>query len=259
MSSYSVARQRTAATSLRRTVPAKPDRLTPRSLRPTHAALGREMAGILAHALSQFRACPPELRAIQSVKTAAVARELLEDIGKAARLHTRWQTEAAYLDKDGHPRKIPMRGPRPSFEALCLECGLGDERDILLSAALQFGLSTRSGRNTLSHVSDVALLTGNSTLMLARGVLVIERFLRTVCHNAKVARTSGTSRGDITTQVRLSDEEFKRLSKDTRRFLGDFIEATDRRLLGAAARDQREKRPEAGNRWCGVTAFVFRD
>ncbi|MGH8254602.1 MAG: hypothetical protein ACRET0_00100 [Steroidobacteraceae bacterium] len=174
-------------------------------------------------------------------------------------LHTRWQRNADYVDDKGHPKVIAARGAAPSFEALCAECGLGGQRQRLLNLACQFGLCSRESPDRLAYVSDVLLVTGHRTLMLARAVVTVERFLRTCLYNAHSGRKLSESLADRTAEVDLSTGEFTRLSKVTRRHLSSFIESSDRQLLAGAARDDRHARLARPRRRCGVSAFVFRD
>jgi len=223
------------------------------------AMLGEEMLGVCQNSLVRFGATRKRSLGIQPIVRATFARRLLADFGKTARVHSFWQREPAYLDDLGHPKIIPIQGPSPSFQALCALAGLADEWKQLLALGTQFGLSKRGNANRLIYVSDVMLLTGHPTLVLARAAVTIERYLQTCLHNAQPGRRQTDSRGDVTAEVSLSEGEFGRLRKETRRFLGNFIESTDRQLLAAVARDARKGRTGYSKRWCGVTAFVFRD
>ena len=226
----------------------------------TRSHLGRELLGVCAHALPQFGVkVSPALRKIPPVRAALYARRLLADADSATKLHTHWQSHADYLEDDGRPRVIPIQGPTPSFEALCKEYGLTQQSERLLALSCQFGLCTRSGANRLAYVSDVLLMTGHPTLMLARAAVTMERFLRTCVYNAKPGRALSESLGDRTAEVDLSEEEFGGLSRAARRYLSSFIESTDRLLLAGVARDRRRGRAAKPRRRCGVTAFVFHD
>ena len=223
------------------------------------ARLGDELLGVCQHGLSQFGTAQRSSSGVHPVSRATYARQLLADFGKTARVHSFWQRDAAYLDHLGHPKRIPIQGPSPSFQALCAIAGLADEWQQLFTLATQFGLSRRVNSNRLVFVSDVMLLTGHPTLVLARAAVTIERYLQTCLHNAQPGRRLGDSLGDVTAEVRLSSRAFGRLSKETRRYLGNFIESTDRQLLAAVARDPNKEGLKHNSKWCGVTAFVFRD
>ena len=225
----------------------------------TEARLGDEMMGVCQHGLIQFGTAQRSSSLVHPVPRAIYARQLLADFGKTARVHSIWQRDPAYLDHLGHPKRIPIQGPSPSFRALCALAGLANEWRQLLALANQFGLSRLGHSNRLVYISDVMLLTGHPTLVLARAVVTIERYLTTCVHNAQPRRKTSNSLGDVTAEVSLSSLEFGRLAKDTRRFLGNFIESTDRQLLAAVARDASRRRSKRNTKWCGVTAFVFRD
>lgn len=222
--------------------------------------LANEVLGVCVDSLVRWGVClSPALRKVPRLATARYARRLLADANETARVQTRWQRQTDYLDEQGYPRSIALRGSAPSFQALCRDCGLGDHWERLLAFACRFGLCSRLSSSRLSYVSDVVLLTGNRTLLLARAAVTVERFLRTSMHNAKPGRKPEHAMGDVTTEVSLSKAEFARLSKSTRRFLGSFIESTDRQLLAGVARDKRLRRTAKATERCGVTAFVFRD
>lgn len=213
-----------------------------------------ELLGICTRAARRFGA---HTHARAAFASARYARQLLEDAGAVAMLHTRWQRERRYVDEDGNPKPIAARGGAPSFEALCRDNGLAADTNRLLEMACRFGLCSRAGRGRLVYGSDVLLFTGHPTLMLARAVVTVERFLATCLHNAEPGRRKIDSLGDRTTEVNLSPQEYTRLAKDIRRSLSSFIESTDRRLLAAATRSTGRK--TQGRRMCGVTAFAFRD
>lgn len=222
--------------------------------------LANEVLGVCADSLVRWGVRQsPALRKVPRLATARYARRLLADATETARVQTRWQRQTDYLDEQGYPRSIALRGPAPSFQALCRDCGVDGHWERLLAFACRFGLCSRLGNTRLTYVSDVVLLTGNRTLLLARAAVTVERYLRTAIHNAKPGLTPEHAMGDVTTEVSLSSAEFARLSKSTRRFLGSFIESTDRQLLAGVARDKRLRRTVKATERCGVTAFVFRD
>ncbi|MGH8144025.1 MAG: hypothetical protein ACREU2_16100, partial [Steroidobacteraceae bacterium] len=101
--------------------------------------------------------------------------------------------------------------------------------------------------------------TGERTLMLARAVVTVERFLATCMHNAQPGRRKSESIGDRTTEVMLSQQEFARMSKMIRRGLSSFIESTDRQLLAGAEQQASRAQHLRARTMCGVTAFAFQD
>jgi len=255
--------------TLRRTRVGAPITAAQRSNRSAKAALGRKVLGLLAQELlgvcastfTSFQANPGNgtMAMLQAYPSGApYARQMLDDADKVAMIHTRWLRKADYVDEDGHPKVIAVLGDSPSFEALCSECGVHERLDRLLETAYRFGLSTRVGANRIAYLTEVLLLTGHRTLMLARAVVTIERLLRTSLHNAKKSRKLHEPLADRTSEVILSEEEFTRFAEMTRRLLSSFIESSDRHLLAGVARDNHTRSPKRLRRG-GVTAFVFRD
>jgi hypothetical protein len=186
------------------------------------------------------------------------ARQMLDDADKVAMIHTRWQRNVEYLDKDGHPKVLPVSGPAPSYEALCQECDVYSRRERLLELACTFRMCRRTGDGRLRPLSEIILFTGHPVLSLARTVISAERLFKTCVFNATPGRKVAESMADRTTQVELSEREFRQFMHPMRRTLHGFIESTDRRLLAARARDRRRTSANR-QRFCGVSAFVFRD
>lgn len=223
--------------------------------------LAQELLGVCGTAVSGFRA-NPGTRALSALRPfpsrADYARQMLDDADKVSMIHTRWQRNLGYFDKDGHPKVIAVTGPAPSYEALCRECGVYERRERLLELARACRMCRRTRDGRLIHLSEIILFTGFPSLMMARMVVAAERFFRTCVFNALPGRKISESMADRTTQVELSEREFRQFMHPMRRTLHGFIESTDRRLLAARARDLNRKNP-GRPRFCGVSAFVFRD
>lgn len=224
--------------------------------------LAGELLGVCASALTRFKANPGHraLTRLRSLPSKAhYAQKMLDDAHKLGAIHEKWQSKTGYFDEDGHPKVIAVAGQAPSYEALCRECGTHRERAHLLELACAFQMCSRVGEDRLTYHSKVTLFTGRPSLMLARAVLNLERFLATCEYNAKPGRKVSESLADRTAQVRLSEEEFRQFATAMRGILHDFVESSDQRLLAAVARDKRYGSARRRSRWCGVTAFVFRN
>ena len=224
------------------------------------ARLGYELFGVCAAALRQFGA--PERGRLASAlrgspRRADYAAQMLDDADKLCRVQSRWHRSNGYFDEDGHPKTISVIGPAPSYEALCADCGLAEERRRLLHLALTFRLCSRVDRDRLAYQSDIILFTGVPSLMLAHAVINIQRFLSTNLFNARPGRKLSESLVDRTALMELSEQQFLEFATAMRSTLQDFIESTDRRLLAAVTKDASPK--GAAKRLSGVTAFVFRD
>jgi hypothetical protein len=223
--------------------------------------LARELLGVCAKALVGFRA-NPGARAASALRgfprQAKYAAQMHDDADKLSLIHTKWQLKTGYFDEDGHPKIIAILGPSPSYESLCADCGLGNDWERLLKLALTFRMCSRVGRDRLANLSEITLLTG-TPLMLARAVVNIERFLKTVEYNARPRKKMSESLADRTAVVNLSEAEFRGFSTAMRGILHDFVESSDRRLLAGVSRDDSQPKKNLRRRLSGVSAFVFRD
>ena len=224
--------------------------------------LACELLGVCGMALMRFKANPGR-RAVAALRNlppkAHYAGRMLDDANKLAVIHTRWQRKTGYFDQDGHPKVISVAGPAPSFEALCRDCGVHRERERLRKLACSFRMCVPAGSNRLAYLSEITLVTGIPSLMLARAVITVERFLKTCAFNGKPGRRVSESMADRTAVVTLSEDQFKEFAQAMRGILHDFIESSDRRLSAQAARDAKQLNPARRSRPTGVTAFVFRD
>ncbi len=224
--------------------------------------LARELLGVCGKALAGFRAHPgkPAASALRGFpRSATYAAKMHDDADKLSLIHTKWQRQTGYFDEDGHPKTIAVSGPSPSYEALCADCGLAHVWQRLLNLALTFRMCSRVGRRRLANLSEITLFTGSPPLMLARAVVNIERFLKTVEYNAKRRKQMGESLADRTAVVNLSEAEFQCFSSAMRGILHDFVESSDRRLLAGVSRDDSQPKRGLRRRLSGVSAFVFRD
>lgn len=223
--------------------------------------LAREYLGVCAKGLRRLGADPGRkaaaaLRGLPS--RARYSARLLDDAVKLSLIHARWHRTTGYVDEDGHPRAIACSGPAPSYEALCTECDVQREWQRLLELAISFRMCSRLSEKKVAFLSEIALVTGIRSLMLARAVVTVERFLKTCQFNSVPGRRISESRADRTAMINLSEKEFGQFSNAMRRILHDFVESTDRRLLAGSMRDARLSRAHR-SRQSGVTAFVFRD
>jgi hypothetical protein len=185
------------------------------------------------------------------------ALQMLADADKLSQMHTQWHRRSGYFDGDGQPKVIPVSGPAPSYEALCVDCGVRRGRERLLSLALSLRMCSYVGGKRLACLSEISLFTGVVPLMFARAVVTIDRLLKTSAFNAKRGRTLSESWADRTAFVELSEAEFLEFAAGMRTRVHDLIESSDRQLLAAAARDKSARAPRC--RVSGISAFVFRD
>ena len=234
---------------------------THRDSRNLRDELARELWGIVVRAAGALGARLDEsMRALlpRLPPRAVIARQLLEDADALGRIHTRWKRQSGYFDVDGQPKSIAATGPAPSFEALCADCDVHERHERLLKLACDFRMCKSTGKGRLKHLSEIILFTGNPTLMFARAVVNVERFLNTSVYNARRGRKVSDSLADRTAFVELSPAEFALFKEPMRALLHDFIESSDRRLLAGVARDTEPVHARE-RRACGVTAFLFRD
>jgi hypothetical protein len=64
-----------------------------------------------------------------------------KELSTADQVYTKWLTDAAYKDKDGKPKAIPVAGPAPSFDALVLSITKDFHRRTVLDELVRLGLA----------------------------------------------------------------------------------------------------------------------
>lgn len=74
--------------------------------------------------------------------TAAAAREPVRSRSYPNELFAHWTTDPAYLDADGHPKRLPRGGPAPSFETLAQTITRDMHPRSLLEELLRLGLAS---------------------------------------------------------------------------------------------------------------------
>jgi hypothetical protein len=218
--------------------------------------LGTELLEVCASALRQFKVRPKifgNRRPRTGSFRALTARQILGDVDLLSDMLTTWQENADFLDKSAGPRVIPIRGSRPSFEALCVERNSRRRLPRLLSLALHFGMCKRIGGNRVMQLKNFVRLNESPTLLMAFAVLNVERFIATAIFNSM--NTPEVGRVQRMAWSFLSEKDFSAFVAMARRSVASFADQQHRWLMAHGGDSKRRR----GTRISGVSAFVFRD
>jgi hypothetical protein len=180
---------------------------------------------------------------------------LMGRISGIADLLSSWRRDRRYIQMDGSPRVLPIKGKGASLETL----GRKFVPDMSLSEVLT--AVTRHGEATPYQGDKVALVGGSvlvtpKTAEVALALLVnrIRRLSKTVLHNVSLPEGS-KKHGRFERQVFgvLSEREFNEYARVMRSQLQDLCDRAESGLELAADRKGRKRKA------CGIGIFVFRD
>jgi Family of unknown function (DUF6502) len=179
---------------------------------------------------------------------------LMERTTAIADMLSSWRRDKRYVDPDGSPRVLPIKGRGVSLETLAKRFVPSMSLSEVLTAI------TRHGEATSYRGDKVALMGGSVVLApktaemtLAMLVARVRRLSKTLLLNASLPEGS-KGRGRFERQVHglLSEREFKEYSRVMRSQLHDLC---DRAESGLDLVDKKGRKRKA----CGVSIFVYRD
>jgi hypothetical protein len=180
---------------------------------------------------------------------------LMGRISGIADLLSSWRRDRRYIQMDGSPRVLPIKGKGASLETL----GKKFVPDMSLGEVLT--AVTRHGEATAYQGDKVALVGGSvlvtpKTAEVALALLVnrIRRLSKSVLHNVSLPEgNKGHGRFERQVFGVLSEREFNEYAQVMRSQLQDLCDRAESGLELAADRKGRKRKA------CGIGIFVFRD
>jgi len=180
---------------------------------------------------------------------------LIDRISGIADLLSSWRRDRRYVQADGSPRVLPIKGKGASLETL----GKKFVPDMSVQEVLT--AVTRHGEATVYQGDSVALVGGSvlvtpKTAEMALALLVnrTRRMSKTVLHNVSLPEGSkGHGRFERQVFGVLSERGFQRYAQIMRSQLQDLCDRAESGLDLAADKKGRKRKT------CGIGIFVFRD
>lgn len=222
-----------------------------------HSKLIDELLNVCVVSAGKFgvRLTPQRLRkAFGGVPSASFAREMLKDSQCVNEMFTYWQKDESYRDSQLQPSLLPLKGPAPSFVALCTQFGQRRRQRRLLALALQLKMCRQMRDGRLVFRRSTSLYMGNSILNLAFGVLCVERMLKTVLHNSRRGRTLNNAMVHREASGLLNKQQYVEFRGLARRSLAELLRSHANWI--EARSPQKSAR---GTQRAGAVAFIFRD
>ena len=103
-----------------------------------------------------------------------------------ARVVTLWSTEPEYVDENGAPRVLRIRGPAPSIEALLQRVDSNLTADEACNSLLQTGAARRVGRRLAARAHPALVFPPGSPEQSAHHLRVLNAILWNFEHNANL-------------------------------------------------------------------------
>jgi hypothetical protein len=180
---------------------------------------------------------------------------LIDRISGIADLLSSWRRDRRYIQTDGSPRVLPIKGKGVSLETLGKKFVPDMSVGEVLTAVTRHGEATVYKGDSVALVGGSVLLTPKTAEMaLALLVNRIRRISKTMLHNVSLPEgNKGHGRFERQVFGVLSEREFNEYARIMRTQLQDLCDRAESGLELAADKQGRKRKA------CGIGIFVFRD
>jgi hypothetical protein len=184
------------------------------------------------------------------------SKRLMEKSYAIADLLRSWRHDKRYVDAQGSPRALPLRGKGASLETLARKFVPKMPLSEVVAAITRHGEATAYGGDKVALLGGSAVLTPKTAeMMLANLVTRVRRVAQTLLHNASVPEgRKGLGRFERNVFGVLSEREFREFARIMRPQFQDLCDRADSGL-GLATRKKTGRKHKTS----GVSIFVFRD
>jgi hypothetical protein len=185
----------------------------------------------------------------------ALSTRLMERTFAIADLLSSWRRDRRYVDSDGSPRVLPIKGKGASLETLARKFVPEMSVSEVLTAITRHGEATAYRGDKVALVGGSVLLTPKTAEMtLALLVTRIRRVSKTLLHNVSLPEGSkGHGRFERHVHGVLSEREFSEYARVMRTQLQDLCDRAESGLELAADKKGRKRKA------CGIGVFIYRD
>lgn len=141
-----------------------------------------------------------------------------------------WRRSPEFLDKNGLPAMLPIRGEKGSFLALCRLADVESSPADLLETLIAFRAIHRNASDEVSPETPTFLLgsrAGNGSVAIDGVLKQLAGFVRVVEHNVRQASTGGRTRFERACTVVVAEELLPVFERAVRDRGQEFIDAQD--------------------------------
>ena len=230
-----------------------------RAIRDT---LARELLGVCISALESYglnRRRLMELAedAASGDRSTPATTKALQDIYWMGELISDWAESAEYLDSEGRPQVIRIKGRGVSLNSLVHKFFGGRSVEEILKLGCQTQVMERIGHDKVARFNSCVMFTGNPLLTLAHSARSIRRFLRSASYNAWTPNDPAHSLPEQTAFNAVPEEDFPEFVRVMREQISSILEMGNRWLTSRAI--ARRQSGSGKKVTMGIQAFVFRE
>lgn len=234
-----------------------------RRARTDEEQLGTELLGVCVAALQSYgvqgaRILKIDRSKIIAAKRPRLAARLLHDAFSLGELAEDWSENPCYIDESGRPKVLPLRGRGSTFSELVLKHFGRRDTQRILELALRTRVVERVPPDKVAQINACVMLTGHSTLLLARAILCIRGLLEVVRRNSAINAKRSDLSPDRMATAYVRREDFEEFATLMRPQLSNLTDQGNRWLAAHMVRD----RPRPSDRdvaFIGVHAYVFQE
>lgn len=152
-------------------------------------ALARELLGVCMATLRRYGIDRRHLgrlagEAIASGGEIPTTSKMFRDTDRLGDLANEWTENAAYVDRSGRPKVLPISGGEISFAALVAKYFRGRSTEEILEMGCRTRVLERVGTEKVAQFGGCVIFAGHPILMLVHAIQSVRWFLNTTVSNA---------------------------------------------------------------------------
>jgi hypothetical protein len=209
--------------------------------------LALELLGVVRNALAHYGLTPGQQlrlfqRSIRAKTVPKVSASRLSQFRALADLLATWHGEVPYLDADGKPRVLNIRGRGATFESLARQfLPKKSLSDVVGLACRTANVGTLPGDRIALYGDIMVNFSSNAESVLAQAICHATQVFRTGIHNAARTHADGTGRRlERTVHRTIVAGDFEKLQSAIRPQVHDLCDRMDR-LLRSSAKSGKTK------------------
>lgn len=224
--------------------------------------LARELLGVCISALESYGLNQRRLMelaedAASGDRRTPATTKALQDIYWMGELISEWAESADYLDSEGRPQVIRIKGKGVSLTSLVHKFFDGRSVEEILKLGCQTQVMERIGHDKVARFNSCVMFTGNPLLTLAHSTRSVRRFLRSASYNAWTPNDPAHSLPEQTAFNAVPEEDFPEFVRVMREQISSILEMGNRWLTSRATASRLSGSGKKVT--IGIQAFVFRE
>ncbi len=224
--------------------------------------LAFELFGVVRNLLAHYGLTPGQQnrlyqRSRRAKTVPKVSAALLSEFRALADLLATWHGEVPYLDADGKPRVLKIKGRGATFEGLARQfLPKKSLREVVELACRTANVGTLPGDRIALYGDIMVNFSGNAESVLAQAIYHATQVFNTGIHNVARTHADGTGRRlERTVHRTIVAKDFEKLQSAIRPQVHDLCDRMDRLLRSSA----KSGKPKQKMGTAGMGIYLYYD